>query len=66
LPTFNANFFKIPAGSRESAALDEFIEHIKENDSVLTRPEDDEVLLKFRDRIKEIVSADAVSDSTMF
>jgi hypothetical protein len=32
----------------------------------LTRPEDDEVLLKFRDRIKEIVSADAVSDSTMF
>ncbi len=66
LPTFNANFFKIPVGSRESAALDEFIGHVKENDSVLTRPEDDEVLLKFRDRIKEIIGGDAVSDSTMF
>ena len=66
LPTFNANFFKIPVGSRESAALDEFIGHVKENDSVLTRPEDDEALLKFRDRIKEIVSGEAVADSTMF
>lgn len=66
LPTFDANFFKIPAGTREAAALDEFIEEVKANRGPLDTPADDATLLKFRDRIREIVLGEAVSDSTMF
>ena len=66
LPTFNAEFFKIPTGTREAAALDGFIDYIKENKDLLDRPQDDQALFDFRDRMREIVWGIDVSDSTMF
>ena len=66
LPTFNAEFFKIPTGTREAAALDEFIGYIKENKDLLDRPENDQALFDFRDRMREIIAGDSVSDRTMF
>ena len=67
LPTFNAEFFKIPQGTRENAALDDLIEYIQDHKGeALDRPEDQEQLFNFRNRIRAIVSGEAVSDSTMF
>ena len=65
LPTFDASFFKIPTGTRESATLDEFIEYLKENHGK-DEEEDDKVLFNFRYRMQLIVSGESVSDSTMF
>ncbi len=65
LPTFDASFFKIPTGTRESATLDEFIEYLKENHGK-DEEEDDKVLFNFRYRMQHIVSGESVSDSTMF
>ena len=66
LPTFDGNFFKIPAGTREHAALDEFIDYLKDNKGELDRPESDKALFDFRDRMRQIVGGESVSDSTMF
>ena len=43
----NAEFFKIPTGTREAAALDGFIDYMKENRELLDRPEDDQALFRF-------------------
>ena len=65
LPTFDADFFKIPQGTREGAALDELIEHIESSNDGLDRAEDDTALFNFRDRLRVIIHGE-VSDSTMF
>jgi hypothetical protein len=65
LPTFDADFFKIPAGTRENAALDELIEYIESKPDGLDKGEDDKVLFDFRDKLREIRHGE-VSDSTMF
>ena len=64
LPVFNSEFFEIPRGTREQAALDGLIK-------VLATPEitpdgEEAVLHAFRNRLKSIVKGEAVSDSTMF
>ena len=66
LPTFNAQFFDIPKGSRENSALDELIKEMSIQDTSKERPENDKVLFEFRDRLREIIKGDAISDSTMF
>ena len=66
LPTFNAEFFKIPNGTPENAALEDLIDYIKDSSDDLDQPEGQEKLFDFRDRLKAIVSAESVSDSTMF
>ena len=66
LPTFNAEFFKIPNGTRENAALEDLIEYLETRRGDLTTPEDDQKLFDFRDRLKTIVSGEAITDSTMF
>ena len=65
MPTFDANFFKIPAGTREAAALDQLIEYIEGNDDGQDRSGEDEALFNFRDRLRHIIHGE-VSDSTMF
>ncbi len=66
LPTFNAEFFKIPSGTRENAALDDFIEYLESRRGQPSSPEDDQKLFDFRNRMKTIVSGEAITDSTMF
>jgi hypothetical protein len=66
LPVFDAKFFDIPKGTRENAALDEIIKVVETEDPATPRPESDEALLKFRNRLRQIVHGEAVSDSTMF
>ena len=66
LPTFNNEFFDIPKGSRENAALDEYIRTLESRDGDLDRPEDSEKLFKLRARLMEIRAGDGVKDSTMF
>ena len=66
LPTFDASFFKIPTGTREAATLDKFIDYLKENRDNNGQADDDKAMFDFRDRMRQIVSGDAVSDSTMF
>ncbi len=67
LPTFNASFFKIPQGTRENAALDDLIEYLEtRRGDELTRPEDEKALFNFRDRLRTIISGEAITDSTMF
>ena len=65
LPTFDADFFKIPNGTRENAALEELIEHIESRNDGLNKEEDDKALFDFRDRLRFILHGE-VSDSTMF
>ena len=65
LPTFDADFFKIPTGTREAAALDELVEHIKNNNDGLDQGDDDKALFDFRERLRFIIHGE-VSDSTMF
>ncbi len=65
LPTFDADFFKIPSGTRENAALEELLEHIESRNDGLGKEKDDEVLLNFRDRLRVIIHGE-VSASTMF
>jgi hypothetical protein len=65
LPTFDADFFKIPNGTRENAALEELIEHIESKNDGLNKEEDDKALFDFRDRLRFILHGE-VSDSTMF
>ena len=66
LPTFNAEFFNIPRGTREESALDEFIKELSIQDDGIERPENDRVLFEFRDRLRKILKGESVSDSTMF
>ncbi len=65
LPTFDASFFMIPAGTRENAALEELIEHLDNNNDGLNREKDDEALFNFRDKLR-VIRHGEVSDSTMF
>jgi ferredoxin len=65
LPTFDADFFKIPSGTRENAALEELLEHIESKNDGLDKEKDDEVLFNFRNRLRVILHGE-VSDSTMF
>ena len=65
LPTFDASFFKIPNGTRENAAMEEFIEYIDKNNDGLDKEKDNEALFNFRDRMRQIRLGE-VSDSTMF
>jgi hypothetical protein len=66
LPVFNAEFFNIPQGTRENAALDDLLKVVATARAAQEHPETDEALLKFRDRIQKIVHGEQVSDSTMF
>ena len=66
LPTFNAEFFNIPRGTREESALDGFIKELSIQDDGIERPENDRVLFEFRDRLRKILKGESVSDSTMF
>jgi ferredoxin len=66
LPTFDASFFKIPTGTREAATLDEFIDYLKEHKGELEGADSEKALFDFRDRMREIVAGESVSDSTMF
>ena len=67
LPTFNAEFFKIPSGTRENAALEDFIEYLEtRRGEDMNKPEDEKELFNFRDRLRAIVSGEAITDSTMF
>ena len=66
LPTFNTEFFDIPKGTREGATMDKYIRVIEQEDPSLKKPEDDQALFAFRDRLREVIKGDGVSDSTMF
>ena len=66
LPILNAQFFDIPRGTRENAALDGLIKVLAAEDSTSERPESDQVLHAFRDRLRKIIRGESVSDSTMF
>ncbi len=66
LPVFDAKFFDIPKGTRENAALDDLLKVVETEDATPQPPESDDALLKFRDRLRDIVHGEAVSDSTMF
>ena len=66
LPTFNTEFFDIPKGTREDATMDEYIRVIEQENHSLKKPEDDQALFAFRDRLREVIKGEGVSDSTMF
>ena len=66
LPTFDASFFKIPTGTREAATLDEFIDYLREHKGELEGEDSEKALFDFRDRMRDIVAGETVSDSTMF
>ena len=66
LPVFDAKFFDIPKGTRENAALDVLIHDIEKEGENGQSSATDETLHKFRDRLREIVHGENVSDSTMF
>ena len=53
-------------GTRENAALEDLIEYLETRRGDLTTPEADRKLFDFRDRLKAIVSGEAITDSTMF
>jgi len=65
LPTFDADFFKIPVGTRENAALDVLLDHIENKNDGLDKEADEKALFNFRDRLRKIRGGE-VSDSTMF
>ena len=65
LPTFDANFFKIPNGTRENAALEELVEYIGTQPDGVDKASDEKALFDFRDRLRVILHGE-VSDSTMF
>ncbi len=65
LPTFDADFFKIPVGTRENAALDVLLDHIDNKNDGLDKEADEKALFNFRDRLRKIRGGE-VSDSTMF
>ena len=56
LPVFDANFFDIPKGTREHAALDTLIKVIETADGTSPKPASDEVLFTFRDRLQKIIA----------
>jgi hypothetical protein len=66
LPVFDAKFFDIPQGTRENAALDDLLKVIDSEGPAPKAGQSNEALGKFRDRLREIVHGEAVSDSTMF
>jgi hypothetical protein len=66
LPVFDAKFFDIPKGTRENAALNDLLKVIESEGPAPTTGQSDEALGKFRNRLREIVHGEAVSDSTMF
>lgn len=63
---FNAEFFDIPRGTREQAALDSYIKVLASAPAEPAPVEGDAILQAFRDRLRSIVKGEAVSDSTMF
>ena len=66
LPVFDAKFFDIPKGTRENAALDDLLHVIESEGPAPKEDQSEEALGQFRDRLREIVHGEAVSDSTMF
>ena len=66
LPTFNAEFFDIPKGSREAASMDEYMKVLEQEDPDLESPEDDKALFAFRDRLREVRKGPVRGDTTMF
>ena len=67
LPTFDASFFKIPQGTRENAVLENFIEYLEgHRGEDMNKSEDDKELFDFRNRLRAIISGEAITDSTMF
>jgi hypothetical protein len=66
LPIFNAEFFEIPRGTREQAALDGLIKVLATEDPTTETSASDAVLQAFGKRLRRIVKGEAVSDSTMF
>jgi NAD-dependent dihydropyrimidine dehydrogenase PreA subunit len=66
LPVYDAEFFNIPKGTRENAALDDLLQVVATEEKGQGQAATDDALLKFRDRIRKIVHGEQVSDSTMF
>jgi epoxyqueuosine reductase len=66
LPVFNVEFFDIPRGTREQAALDGLLKVLATEDRSADTSASDAVLHAFGDRLRRIVKGEAVSDSTMF
>jgi hypothetical protein len=64
LPVFTSEFFEIPRGTREQAALEGLIKVLTTDQ---TSPgEEETVLLAFRERLKRIVKGEALSDSNQW
>ena len=53
-------------GAAGAASLDEFAEFLREHRGELDGPDADQALFDFRDRMRNIVAGETVSDSTMF
>jgi ferredoxin len=66
LPVFNAEFFEIPRGTREQAALDRLVQVLSSEDANADTAASDAVLKAFGNRLRSIVKGEAISDSTMF
>jgi len=67
LPKFDTGFFDIPRGTREESTMDEYIKVIEGEDPVLEKPEDDEALFAFRDRLREVIKGEGgYRDPAMF
>jgi hypothetical protein len=66
LPVFNAEFFEIPRGTREQAALDRLVKVLSSADADADQAASDNVLKAFGNRLRSIVKGEALSDSTMF
>ncbi len=62
----NGEFFEIPKGTREEATMNQYIKVISKEDPSAANPESDQALFDFRDRLREVIKGEGVSDSTMF
>ncbi|MGE3536855.1 MAG: hypothetical protein AB7N91_05365 [Candidatus Tectimicrobiota bacterium] len=66
LPVFNAEFFDIPRGTREQAALDSYLKVLTNEESGHAAEDNEAILRAFQHRLRSIVKGEAISDSTMF
>jgi hypothetical protein len=66
LPVFKAEFFDIPRGTREQAALDSLVKVLSSENANADKAASEEVLKAFGNRLRSIVKGEAISDSTMF
>lgn len=66
LPVFNAEFFDIPRGTWEQAALDALLKVLATEEPTADTSASDAVLQAFGQHLRRIVKGEALSDSTMF